>query len=128
MTRSLRRVAAMSIGAGLLAVMGTGGTAYAGSTGTVTLTVPGCVGKLHLDGGGSSNWATATVQSTGPNTCWMAFWSRNTATGNPAVSQGFSVGPYSAGAAGSPYYHDSVHQVAISISNGSKEVGSAWYN
>lgn len=66
MTRSLRRAAAMSIGAGLLAVLGMGGTAYAGSTGTVSLTVPGCVGKLHLDGGGSSNWASATLQSTGP--------------------------------------------------------------
>ncbi|MEU7428069.1 hypothetical protein [Streptomyces sp. NPDC040750] len=93
----------------------------------MNLTVPGCVGRLHLDGGGSPNWATAEVQSTGPNTCWLAFWQRNTVSGGK-TSQGVKVDPYSSGGAGSAYYHDSTHQVAISISNGVQEAGSNWYN
>ncbi|KOV58196.1 hypothetical protein [Streptomyces sp. MMG1121] len=124
--RGLKRAAALTAGAGLLAVVGMGGTAYAGSTGTVRISVPGCVGLLHLDGGGSSNWATASVQSLGP-TCWLAFWDRNTTTGGK-VSQGFSVQGGSTGEAGSPYYHDFEHQVAISVSNGTTQTGSAWYN
>ncbi|MFI5976234.1 hypothetical protein [Streptomyces sp. NPDC051452] len=83
------------------------------------------MGKLHLDGGGSPNSATADVQSTGPNTCWLAFWQRTT---SGKTSQGVRVSPYSSGGAGSPYYHDSTHQVAISISNGVQEAGSNWYN
>ncbi|KUM99097.1 hypothetical protein AQI95_40635 [Streptomyces yokosukanensis] len=123
----LKRAAALTAGAGLLAVVGMGGTAYAGSTGTVRISVPGCVGLLNLNGGGSSNWATASVQSLGP-TCWLTFWDRNTTTGKPPISQGFSVQGGSTGTAGSPYYHDFEHQVAISISNGTTQTGSAWYN
>ncbi|TYC66600.1 hypothetical protein EH183_42190 [Streptomyces sp. CB01881] len=126
MARSLKRAAALAVGAGLLAVTGMGGTAYAGSTGTVYVTVPGCVGTLKLDAGGSSNWATASLESLTSNTCWLTFWDTNT-TKVQTVSQSFSVRGNSSGSANSPYYHDFEHRVAISISNGVTQRGSAWY-
>ncbi|MFB7618185.1 hypothetical protein [Kitasatospora sp. NPDC056181] len=127
MARALKRAAALAVGAGLLAVTGMGGTAYAGSTGTVYVTVPGCVGTMKLDGGGSPNLATASLQSLTSNTCWLAFWDMNTTTGQK-VSQGFSVRGNSSDSANSAYYHDFEHKVAISISNGVTQKGSAWYN
>ncbi|WAL74946.1 hypothetical protein OU787_27620 [Kitasatospora sp. YST-16] len=127
MARSLKKAAALTVGTGLLAVLGMAGTAHAGTTGTVTLEVPGCKGVLYLSGGGSSNWATATLQSNSGRTCWLTFWERNTSTGGQ-VSQSLSVQNNSSASTGS-YYHDATHQVAISISNGvDPQKGSAWYN
>ncbi|MGW2721141.1 hypothetical protein [Streptomyces sp. NPDC001492] len=128
MARSLRSAAALSIGAALLAAAGMGGTAYAGSTGIVHVTISGCVGTLNLSGGGSSNLATASVQSTGPNTCWLSFYQRRTADPAHPVYQSVSVGAYSSATIASAYYHDSAHQVAIAVSNGSTQQGSDWYS
>ncbi|MFD5466084.1 hypothetical protein ACFWIQ_25105 [Kitasatospora sp. NPDC127059] len=119
-----RRIGAIIAAASLtgISVVGLSGAAHAGTTGSVSISVPGCIGHLNL----SANWAYGHLDSY-TTTCWLTIFDRNDQTGGK-TSQTISYGPGGSGDTGQ-FYHDSVvHAVAIAISNGSQSTGSAWYH
>ncbi|MER6386635.1 hypothetical protein [Streptomyces sp. NPDC001250] len=121
MSKILRR-ASLAAGAALITVLGVTGSAHAGTTGSVSISVPGCIGHLNL----LPNWAYGHLDSY-TNTCWLTIFDRNDQTGGE-TSQTISYGPGGSGDT-AQFYHDSVvHAVAMAISNGSQSNDTAWYH
>ncbi|MFI9160831.1 hypothetical protein [Kitasatospora aureofaciens] len=119
-----RRIGALMAAASLagISVVGISGTAHAGTTGSVSTSVPGCIGHLNL----APDWAYGHLDSY-TTTCWLTVFDRNVRTGKVS-SRTISYGPGGSGDTGR-FYHDSVvHAVATAISNGSQSNDTAWYH
>ncbi|WP_158713963.1 hypothetical protein [Kitasatospora aureofaciens] len=77
-----------------ISVVGISGTAHAGTTGSVSISVPGCIGHLNL----APNWAYGHLDSY-TTTCWLTVFDRNDQTGKVS-SQTISYGPGGSGDTG----------------------------